>query len=419
MPSVSFYFSYHKDNGYVTQWAEDMQYVGTFQYRLKGFRDPPVDHYGRPFYLFVESKKTSKPLCFGSITRLQAMFNWIRDFFDMYPHQPKFSYLFHSDYSHNSNNHLPYADNELLAFLKMMQTHGYLDHTMLIIKTDHGARYSSLRKTYQGKLEERLPFMSIRMPPKFQAQYPMIMRNLRLNSHRLTTPFDVHETFEHLFRFHSVDPYQSKSNRSFSLFELVPENRTCAQADVDQHWCACQEWHDISANEPIIQQYNQAVIDFLNNFVSDYKQDCATLTLLRVNKASQLNTDNSPLKPVRSNDESTGMRQFHNSSLQLMNETRFYQIQLETIPGQGQFEVTAEYDPKTKTFDIQKRHLSRMNKYGETSACIARKRPDLREICYCSNLLVGTNISSTGIVMSNQIKTMVMNTIVNGSSVRP
>jgi hypothetical protein len=102
-----------------------------------------------------------------------------------------------------------------------------------------------------------------------------------------------------------------------------------------------------------------------------------------------------------------------------MNETRFYQIQLETIPGQGQFEVTAEYDPKTKTFDIQKRHLSRMNKYGETSACIARKRPDLREICYCSNLLVGTNISSTGIVMSNQIKTMVMNTIVNGSSVRP
>ncbi|CAF3486381.1 unnamed protein product [Rotaria socialis] len=39
-----------KDNGYVTQWAEDMQSVGTFQYRLRGFLDPPVDHFGRPFY---------------------------------------------------------------------------------------------------------------------------------------------------------------------------------------------------------------------------------------------------------------------------------------------------------------------------------------------------------------------------------
>ncbi|CAF4482478.1 unnamed protein product, partial [Rotaria sp. Silwood2] len=199
----------YKDNGYVTQWAEDMQYVGTFQYRLKGFRDPPVDYYGRPFYLFAESRKSSKPLCFGSITRLQAMFNWIRDFFDMYPHQPKFSYLFHSDYSHNSNNRIPYADNELLAFLQMMQTHNYLDRTILIIMTDHGARYASLRNTYQGRLEERLPFMSIRMPPEFQAQYPTIMRNLRLNSRRLTTPFDLHETFEHLFMFHSLVPYQS------------------------------------------------------------------------------------------------------------------------------------------------------------------------------------------------------------------
>lgn len=406
---------YHKDNGYVTQWAEDMQYVGTFQYRLKGFRNPPVDHYGRPFYLYVDRMKTSRPLCFGSITRLQAMFNWMRDFFDMYPHQPKFSYLFHSDYSHNSNNRLPYADDELLAFLKMMHTHGYLDHTMLIIKTDHGARFSSLRKTYQGKLEERLPFMSIRMPPKFQAQYPMIMRNLRLNSHRLTTPFDIHETFEHLFRFLSTDPYQSESNRSFSLFELVPENRTCAQADVKQHWCACHQWYDISVNESIIQQYSRLVIDFLNNFMSDYKQECATLTLLQVNKASQLNTDNRPLQSVHSKNESSGISQFHNISSQLTNETRFYQIQFETTPGQGLFEVTAEYNPKTKTFDIQKRHLSRMNKYGETSACIARKRPDLREICYCSSLLTNINISSSTV----KVMTMIPNTVVNVSSVHP
>ncbi|CAM4916368.1 unnamed protein product [Rotaria socialis] len=384
-----------KDNGYVTQWAEDMQSVGTFQYRLRGFLDPPVDHFGRPFYRYAESRATSRPLCFGSITRLQAMFNWIRDFFDMYPQQPKFSFLFHSHYSHNSNNRLPHADDELFAFLQMMQKHGRLNDTMLIIMTDHGARFSSLRKTHQGKLEERLPFMSIRMPPKFQDQYPTIMRNLRLNSHRLTTPFDIHATFEHLFNFHSLSPYQSKSNRSVSLFELVPENRTCAGADIEQHWCACLNWHNISIDEPIIQQFSRAVVNFLNNFVSDHKEDCATLTLLRVNKASRLEANNHLLKFVQSSDVDGRVPQFRNASSQPLNETKFYQIQFETTPGEAQFEVTAEYDPIKDIFDIQKRHLSRVNKYGETSACVAWKRPEFREICYCSNLLVHTNLSST------------------------
>ncbi|CAM4965424.1 unnamed protein product [Rotaria socialis] len=387
-----------KDSGYVTQWAEDMQFVGTFQHRLKGFRDPPVDHYGRPFYLFAESKKKSKPFCFGSITRFQAMFNWIRNFFDMYPHQPKFSYIFHADYSHNSNNLIPYADNELLGFLQMIKTHGYLDRTMLIIITDHGSRYSSLRNTYQGKLEERLPFMAIRMPTQFQAQYPMIMRNLRLNSRRLTTMFDLHETFEHLLKFHSLVPYQSQSNRSFSLFELVPENRTCANAGIQPHWCACLNWHDLSINEPIIQQFSQAVVHFLNEFVSDHKRDCATLAVLRVNKASQLNGSGDLLKFVNSNNKRAGTSRFGKKSLQWSNNTKFYQIQLETTPGQGQFEVTAEYDLEKKTFDIHKQHLSRINKYGETSACVTSKRPEFQDICYCSNSIFHKNTTSNIVV---------------------
>lgn len=33
-----------KQNGYVTQWAEDMQSIGTFQLRMLGFKEQPVDH---------------------------------------------------------------------------------------------------------------------------------------------------------------------------------------------------------------------------------------------------------------------------------------------------------------------------------------------------------------------------------------
>ena len=361
--------------------------------RLKGFRDQPVDHYGRPFYLVAESMRTSKSLCFGSITRLQSMLNWIRDLFDMYPSQPKFSFVFHSQYSHDSNNRLPYGDDELLEFLKLMYKRGYFDKTIFILMTDHGARFSSLRKTYQGKLEERLPFVSIRMPTQFQEKYPHLMNNLRLNSHRLTTPFDLHETFEHLFEFHSNDPYQSKSNRSYSLFQLIPENRTCLQADIEQHWCACLHWNDISTNESIIEKLGEQAVDYLNNFVSDYKNECAKLSLYQIHKANQLQANERLLKFVGSSDKDGRIPHFRNNTLKnitktlSLNQSKYYQIQFETIPGHGQFELTAEYNPLNDTFLIRKRRLSRMNKYGYTSACIAYKRPEFREICYCSKLL--------------------------------
>jgi hypothetical protein len=368
--------------------------------RLKGFRDQPVDHYGRPFYLIAESMRTSKPYCFGSITRLQSMLNWIRDLFDMYPNQPKFSFVFHSQYSHDSNNRLPYGDDELLGFLKLMHKRHYFDNTIFILMSDHGARYSSLRKTYQGKLEERLPFISIRMPLKFQENYPHLMSNLRLNSYRLTTPFDLHETFEHLFEFHSNDPYQSKTNRSYSLFQLIPENRTCSQADIEQHWCACLHWNDISINDPLIEKFGQLAVDYLNDFVSDYKNECAKLRLFEIIKANQFEPNERLLKFIGSSDKDGRVPYFRNNTLRTSTKAKYYQIQFETIPGHGQFELTAEYNPLNDTFFIGKQRLSRMNKYGYASACIAYKRPEFREICYCSNLLNRTRKANPFLVNS-------------------
>jgi hypothetical protein len=371
--------------------------------------------------------RTSKPYCFGSITRLQSMLNWIRDLYDMYPSQPKFSFVFHSQYSHDSNDRLPYGDDELLEFLQLMNRQGYFDKTMFILMSDHGARFSSLRTTYQGKLEERLPFVSIRMPKKFQEQYPQMMLNLRLNSHRLTTPYDLHETFEHLFEFHSSDPYQSKTNRSYSLFQLIPENRTCSQADVEQHWCACLNWNDISIHDPIIQQLGNQAVEFLNNFVLDYQNECAKLSLNRLIKANQLQTNEHLLKFVESSDKDGRVPRFHNdtSTNNLMknlttNQTKYYQIQFQTIPGHALFELTAEYNPFNGIFLIQKRRLSRMNKYGQTSACIAYKRPEFREICYCSNLLNRTQNLDSVLVddfVDKQKKLIkIETTVANGNS---
>lgn len=51
--------------GYVTLYAEDSAAVGTFTYRLKGFKEQPTDHYFRTFFMKTE-KELSDRKCIGS-----------------------------------------------------------------------------------------------------------------------------------------------------------------------------------------------------------------------------------------------------------------------------------------------------------------------------------------------------------------
>ncbi len=144
-----------KKAGYVTQWAEDMQSIGTFQLRMMGFRKQPVDHYMRVFYLEAERYYSRfRRLCLGSISRHANMLNWVREFFAMYADKPKFSFIFHSEASHNYNNPLGLLDDDLLEFLKYLKTSGVMDNTILMLMSDHGVRVSDLRQFSQGKLEE-------------------------------------------------------------------------------------------------------------------------------------------------------------------------------------------------------------------------------------------------------------------------
>lgn len=145
----------YENAGYVTQWAEDMQSIGTFQLRMLGFRKQPVDHYMRLFYLEAERYYSRfRRLCLGSISRHRNMLNWVKEFFLLYDGKPKFSFIFHSEASHNYNNPLSLLDDDLKEFLVYLKTSGIMDNTILLLMSDHGMRISDLRQYSQGKLEE-------------------------------------------------------------------------------------------------------------------------------------------------------------------------------------------------------------------------------------------------------------------------
>ena len=52
------------------------------------------------------------------------MLNWIKDLHDGYPNKRKFSFLFHSEFTHGGYSEVRVVDNDLMNFLQDMNESG-------------------------------------------------------------------------------------------------------------------------------------------------------------------------------------------------------------------------------------------------------------------------------------------------------
>ncbi|XP_076435622.1 uncharacterized protein LOC143275425 [Babylonia areolata] len=373
--------------GYVTAHAEDMASVGTFQYRMLGFKDQPTDHNMRTFYLAAERMyRHNPPLCLGSRPRHVNFMNWFRDLFDMYRDVPKFFFGFHSEMSHDFNNKVQALDDDLVAFLKGLEEKGHLNSTLLILMADHGARYNYIRATAQGKLEERMPYFSFRFPPWFKKVHPEIVRNMEINSNRLTTPFDIHETFLDLLNYTGTGMADTR-RRGLSLFKEVPKERTCSHAGITPHWCACLEWQRVNQSDAFVVQAVQSAISAINQFTDVVRKECAELTVSEVTHSARYMPNVEDISVEKKQLTYRQSQQVDTSSTtedsQPLPAVELYQVSFKTQPGRGHFEVTCSRDVTSGAFSVSAKDISRINKYGTQPKCIQDKMPHLRPYCYC------------------------------------
>ena len=374
--------------GYVTAWSEDSQNIAAFHYRMLGFKDPPTDHYTRPFFLAAEREYSRHlPLCWGSSPRHVAFMHWFRDLFDMYESHPKFFFGFHSEMSHGDNNVIQALDGDLVAFLKDLEAKGYLNSTLLILMSDHGARFGYIRATAQGKLEERMPYFSFRFPPWFHRQYPDIIKNMEINVNRLTTPFDIYETFLDILHY-TGSGKANTSRRGVSLFSEITEERTCSDAEVTPHWCACLEWQTVNRSDARVVAAVQEAIAKLNHFTQSQRRKCAELTLSKITQSSRYVCTNEDNKAQRKIEKY--WNQYHKKSEGRFDGTacnagsEYYQVSFITKPGEGHFEVICYRDVSSGSFKVSEQEISRIDRYGSQPACIASSMPHLRPYCYCA-----------------------------------
>lgn len=371
--------------GYYTAFNEDVPNIGTFSYRLTGFNEQPTDHYMRTYYLAIDSYvKSYKRLCVNHMARHNAMLDYTRQYMHKYKNDPSFVFSFHGELSHDSINLIGVADDDIMNWMRSLRDQSILNNTILIMMSDHGNRFATIRNTLQGKQEERLPFFSFIFPDWFKVHYREQYNNFRENTKRLTTPFDIHATLHDILSIQSngkISPLV-RPTRALSLFSKIPENRSCADAYIEPHWCACLNWVEINdTNIPQVIQSAHAVIKVINEYTEKSRRICAPLKLSKVLWVGKLKPQDTLMK-FKSNKDLDGFVADLTSNT--IVATEMYQIKIMLSPGDSIFEASVVHHMAKNDFTVKLTDISRVNKYGNQARCIYDANPELRKYCYCT-----------------------------------
>ncbi|XP_017006332.2 uncharacterized protein [Drosophila takahashii] len=373
MPMI---WKYFKNASYLTGYAEDESDSNHFTYLKPGFSKKPTDFYFRPMLRALETELDVYRLpymryCLGRRMANRYVFDYGRQFTKRFVHERPIWGMFWSNHFSHDDPFMPSSMQEkVLGDLLDFQEDGDLEEMIMIFFADHGTRFGRLTELQEGFLEERLPMMFIHLPPWFRETYPSYAQALELNQHRLSSNFDLHNTLKHIIEIGGT-PDGPKLPKSFdcptcqSLFHPLPEDRTCPQAGIEEHWCTCEPYRIITGQEwttPIAH----SVIDRMNEYFvhKNLNRLCSNLTLNYIHKTE--------IKTGPNLDYFKDLRQ----------ESAVYRIKFKVNQNGADFQATVVYNNSTQKAEVNVEKISRTNSYKEDSTCINDKLAKLYCICF-------------------------------------
>ncbi|OWF46605.1 uncharacterized protein LOC110455492 [Mizuhopecten yessoensis] len=381
--------------GYATLYAEDWPAFSTFNYAAKGFNAQPSDHYIRPLYLamknlqpvttsldqvllYLEDKDIQlkySSLCFRNRLKHHMFLEYFKRFIDVYRNKAKFAFTWINEISHDYANFLEIGDQDFVDFLTWLKKDGHLDNTVLLLMSDHGSRSDTVRNTVAGRIEVRMPLLTIVLPEHFKQQHPDLAETMIQNTKVITTPFDVYALMDDIAQKRFDNRVQlttdGKLPRGISLFRKIPKERTCADASIHEFFCACFTSIPVNRTSRLVLQIARASITKINLMLSVVKNKCAELSLTKIEDAQLIESN---FKRVEEMEEFT----LRNVFFKPVKDRRKYLVLFKASPSDALFEVTAsvENNEVTKLGEI-----NRTNRYGKQSQCIVD--PVLRNYCLC------------------------------------
>ena len=398
--NIHYMFNNFSERGSIDLYAEDWYKVATF---VDIFRKKPSHHYIQPLFQAMDQVRSSSlaieyafkflhhhniplgkisSLCFGNVLKYQLILQYYKRFLDNYHGKRKFAFAWTNEIGHDFLNMVGLADDDYLEFFKWMKNTNKLENAILIFMSDHGPRYSEIQNTEIGRISNLLPLFSVIIPDHIKSKYSHIHKNLKLNTERMTTAFDVYETLKDILN----NAFQVKESlahtqilpRGISLFREIPRSRSCKDADISEHYCPCYSSKNMSTDDTRISESAHAVVDKMNNILEIVKTKCAKVVLSSIRSASLVFPD---MRRDTQKERGYSIRSY----LWNIAEPTRLRIIFWTNPGEALYEATVQYTDKNNIQILG--DINRINKYGNQSACLRNKdqtRDRIRELyCYC------------------------------------
>ena len=367
-----FIWNHFSRNGYRTLLAQENTAISAFNYQKAGFHKQPTDYYMRPFLMALEKHKSNE-LCSAWQHELVTILDYLNAFLELFNDSPTFASLFLSILSHDDINTIGKADQIIKTFIQKLFNDGKLANTILLFYSDHGLRFGQFRDTYVGYHEERLPMFVLLTPEWFRRRYPDFQNNLKVNSQRLVTPFDIHATLHHILG----SPYIGSTQRGTSIFKEIPESRTCLEASIGINWCMCYPQIPVDVTEDYVVEAANAIVKYMNKAIDKvgYKDKCAILTLAAVHSAHIIDYHNY----VHRSKEITYKTNLHEKKDQ--NGEKALVLAIEVKPSRRIYQTTVIVKTANVTSHEIWDYVSVLSKTGNGGSC--QGMTGASKYCYC------------------------------------
>jgi hypothetical protein len=278
-------------------------------------------------------------------------------------------------------------DDEFHSLLeKLVKENG--ENSVIIFMSDHGYRFGSFRETFLGYYEEALPFFFFRLPPSLKASHPLWYANLRTNSHRLTSPFDLYSTLRDILsiaKASSNETVEDSSNTNSSstinetssdlnkvapsFFDIGPKNRTCETSGIPQKYCICGVTPHLFQNKELIAKSSNLIVSQINKYLEPMKNSCVVLEYK---------------KSVYAREVGNGEKWNNLGKIEGYTD---HILALETKPGDGRFEGRVR-SWNNGLQDVLG-EISRINSYKGQSDCVEDYL--LKNYCMCKDVVEKQN----------------------------
>jgi len=257
--NVSTIWDMYKEGGYITASVDNscLDWSGKYQKHRTSFSDhqfvapfclPEVHPLHNPYGNFAGPFSLLRRCLAGDYVHKYA-FDYLEQFIEQYPNLPKFMIAAFNEGHEGTGEVIGLVDEDLVKFLEVVD----YNNTALFILSDHGLHMSPFYAFHEPSAikENALGLLTGFFPNWFLHKHPQLAKNIRTNQQSLVTPFEIHETLQHLINF-PTKPILSSSRYShvenntgifqpthYSLFDEIPFSRTCPQAGIPDYFCIC------------------------------------------------------------------------------------------------------------------------------------------------------------------------------------